>query len=900
MISSKLFRANLVRLLIALTLCVSLSVPPGFCQDTEDSQIFIAGFNAYQQHDFATTIAKMDEVLKKYPDTTLRDMALFWLARAHFKNGHPQDAARIMSQFSKEYPDSPLRGTVEEELLTLAARYDRGEKIPASEPDTKESIALKAQAEQKRIALLKAEQERIGAEKAEKERLAESARLAAQKAEQERGAEAARMAQVKAEQEQIAAEKAEQLRLAAVKAETARIAVEKAKTAEAEHQAVLKAEQERQAAFKAEQERLAKLKTEQERIAAEKVEQARVAEVARLAQVKAEQERIAAEKVELQRLAAVKAESERIASEKAEKARVAEAARLAAAKAEREHQAALKAEQERIAAEKVEKARTAKSLLREKAIDQYKSVIQSYPNTKAAATAATKLRQLGVSIAMQPQAAATTTGSKQLDNEQIFRLEVAQFAALELSLQTVPSAHEPARPITLPFEITNQGNGNDSFDLESGFPAAYASSFAAAATPDQTMSRTPVLAPGETFKGVVRLTIPPSSIDGLRITHPIKAVSHTMGEATQSREIHLTATAPLLRAIVKTDKTSPLPGEKLTYRVVLLNIGSTAAKNVSLRLSFPPQLEPLDHASTTLKQGEQSTLVIDGIQLKTGESRELPISFRLKDDSLAGQELLCRAELIDKQLKTSATFVSNAAIVKPVHGVLVRSLAEKIVIIPGQTVYAPFVVTNSGNIREKFTITREISGAGDTLLFHDQNRDGIRQPSEPIITEIGPLEPKEEASIVMEVKTSRDTADASEGSVRITFSPEGDASRSVSGMSDLIYSRPVLQMTMASGNGRLKPGDVASFDLSITNRGSNLARVVDLRSTWPEQLEFVASEPAKSSLDNGRILWKFKELGAGEKRSIKVSFRVKQGIGVGTNIQVSNILNYEDQLGNRY
>ena len=107
-------------------------------------------------------------------------------------------------------------------------------------------------------------------------------------------------------------------------------------------------------------------------------------------------------------------------------------------------------------------------------------------------------------------------------------------------------------------------------------------------------------------------------------------------------------------------------------------------------------------------------------------------------------------------------------------------------------------------------------------------------------------------------------------------------------------------MVMAGSDGRLKPGDVASFDLTITNNGSNLSRVVELQSAWPEQLELVAADPATSAVTNGTVIWRFKEMGAGEKRNIKVSFRVKPGTGVGTAIRVKNILTYEDQLGNRY
>ena len=185
-------------------------------------------------------------------------------------------------------------------------------------------------------------------------------------------------------------------------------------------------------------------------------------------------------------------------------------------------------------------------------------------------------------------------------------------------------------------------------------------------------------------------------------------------------------------------------------------------------------------------------------------------------------------------------------------------------------------------------------------IFHDLNRDGIRQANEPAISEIGPLAAKEEASVVIEMQTLRNVADGSEESVQISFSSEADSLRSFAGITRLIYSRPVLQMVMSGRDGKLKPGEVASFDLTITNRGSNIARIVELISAWPEQLELVAADPVTSSVNNGTIVWKFKELGAGEKRNIKVSFRVKLGTGMGTNIQVKNILTYEDQIGNRY
>ena len=872
MILLKLCRNVLSRFLVILVIISSLAVPPAYCQETEDSQVFIAGFNAYQQKNYALSIEKMNEVLQKYPDTPLRDMALFWLSRSYYKAGNQQEAARYLSQLSKEYPDNPLKNTVEDELLSLTARYEKGEKLPGGPVSLKQPDLLAAQkvsAEKERIAAAKAEEARLVAAAA----TAESARMAALKRAEKKGAadkEALRLATLKAEQERLANEAA---------AETARINAQKA---DAARLAQSQTEQQRVAQAEAELTRVNTIKAENERkVSVENAERARVATV------KAEEAKKAAIAAETVRLAAIKAEEARKVAEHA-----------AVNEAESRRFASRKAEEARLAQQKIaeENAKIAKLAYREKAIAQYKVIINKYPVSTAATTAAAKLRELGVAVALPPQIVEAPLP----ENAQVLRLEVAQFAGFEFNLLAHPDTFAVGRQIAVPFEVINRGNGKDSFYLESAFPANFKAHFVSAAAPGVAISQTPDLAPGETFKGAIDLVIPPGSIDGLRITHPVKAASRLMAEASQSREIRLVASAPLLRAILRTEKVRPLPGDKVLYRIAILNVGSTVAEDVTFRVNFPPQLEPVDYATTGFRQEMKSALVLDRLQVKSGESREFSVVFQLKDDSLAGQELTTRAELMNNQLKTSAAFVSNSASVEAQRGVSVRSGSDRIVAIPGQTLTVPFVVTNTGNVREKFRITSIVAGAKEVIIFNDVNRDGIRQASEPAITEIGPLAPREEASVVVEIKTPKSAVDNSQGSVQVSFASEGDAARSASGSTLLNYSRPVLKMVMAGRDGLLKPGDVGSFDLTLTNAGSNLARVVELQSAWPQQLELVAAEPTTSAVSAGTIVWRFKEMGAGEKRSIKVSFRVKPGTGVGTAIQVKNILTYEDQLGNRY
>jgi len=447
----------------------------------------------------------------------------------------------------------------------------------------------------------------------------------------------------------------------------------------------------------------------------------------------------------------------------------------------------------------------------------------------------------------------------------------------------------------------NRGNGADSFTFDSGFPAEFKAQFAAASNPAAPLGGTPRLEQGERFKGVATFTIPAGTIDGQKITHPIRANSQVTPEVSQSRQISLVASAPLLRAVVKGEKGLVLPGEKVAYRVALLNIGTSAARSVTMRLNYPPQYEPVDFATAGFRKEVNGVLVHDPLSINSGESREFNVTFQLKDEAIAKQELFLRCDTVNNELETRDSFISTAALVQGVSGVAVRTTAGKVVVIPGQTVMIPMIVTNTGNMTESIAFRLELpANLRATTVFLDMNRDGLRQVNEPAITRTPPLAPKEEAYLLMEVGTHTSMTDGSEARLRLIMEPDSDRNKQAVLNARLVFARPVVEMVMSGKGGKLKPGDVASFELDGINRGSLLARVVEMRSALPKNLELVASEPPVSAGQDGDYLWRFAELGAGEKKSVRVTFRVKHGIAVGTSIQVKNTITYEDPLGNRY
>jgi hypothetical protein len=220
-------------------------------------------------------------------------------------------------------------------------------------------------------------------------------------------------------------------------------------------------------------------------------------------------------------------------------------------------------------------------------------------------------------------------------------------------------------------------------------------------------------------------------------------------------------------------------------------------------------------------------------------------------------------------------------------------------VLPGQRVIIPLSVVNTGNDRETVYLKPSIPPAVKYAFFRNAG-DGARQTDQPISGSLGPLSPREEASLKLELHAPTDVADNSDAAISIVFSPEGDPSRTAVLSFRLVFSRPVVEVDMKGGSGRLKPGEISHLELIVVNRGSNTAREVDVRSTLPERLEIVGSDPVFSAEQNRERVWLFPELGPGERRKIVLAYKVKSGVAAGTNLRIETLVRYRDQQGNTY
>lgn len=252
------------------------------------------------------------------------------------------------------------------------------------------------------------------------------------------------------------------------------------------------------------------------------------------------------------------------------------------------------------------------------------------------------------------------------------RRELERLAAIKAARDAIrfsiepPAGELPAEvgvAATFPFELLNQGAGIEEFALEGVFPPGLNGSLKAAERAQQKLTKIP-LAPKQGFKGLLTVTLPGDLVDGSRQALIIKAASLTFADLVQSRELQVTAKAPLLRAVAKLQRPTVAPGETLGYRVTVLNVGSVAAKEIDLRISLPSQLKltGVGNDSGCWIENEQLAACRIGA-IANGQLSERSLTVTVRDKS-AGQNLRGTVEVLQTVLQTRESFQGAAFSIK--------------------------------------------------------------------------------------------------------------------------------------------------------------------------------------------------------------------------------------------
>jgi len=236
------------------------------------------------------------------------------------------------------------------------------------------------------------------------------------------------------------------------------------------------------------------------------------------------------------------------------------------------------------------------------------------------------------------------------------------------SIKALITLHNELEPVPvgsggkLPIEISNNGKSDEEFLLTVLAAKEYSAILTRIGKPNEKVDRLQ-LAAGETFDGAVSFRMPAEMIDGHRSVITVKAVSSKFSDIIFQKETVVLSSAPLVRAVAKLANKNVSPGEKLRYRVTLLNAGSLPAKNLTVRIQLPPEIDFQSTPDLSYKQEPDGTLVFKVDQVDTGRLAEINMDVKIRRDSRIGKQLLGQVEIVNGTLQRKDIFAASASMV---------------------------------------------------------------------------------------------------------------------------------------------------------------------------------------------------------------------------------------------
>jgi uncharacterized repeat protein (TIGR01451 family) len=215
---------------------------------------------------------------------------------------------------------------------------------------------------------------------------------------------------------------------------------------------------------------------------------------------------------------------------------------------------------------------------------------------------------------------------------------------------------------SLAVEISNTGTGPEEYFLTLTATKEYNARLFSSHNPDESVKRLQ-LAAGESFRGSIALTMPVNMVDGQRSTIRLAVVSTKFSDITFRKEAIVISSAPLIRSVAGFSSQKVTAGEKLRYKVTILNAGSLAAQDVTVRLMLPSQAIFQGSPDTTFKIASDGSILFGIDQLGSGKRAEINLDVKIHEDSRAGQELRGNIEIINNSLHRKDIFAARTAVI---------------------------------------------------------------------------------------------------------------------------------------------------------------------------------------------------------------------------------------------
>jgi uncharacterized repeat protein (TIGR01451 family) len=490
-----------------------------------------------------------------------------------------------------------------------------------------------------------------------------------------------------------------------------------------------------------------------------------------------------------------------------------------------------------------------------------------------------------------------------------FSITVRQVPDLQLSLRRAALAAQPGQAIQLPLVITNAGNKEDQFRIETDLPAEYQPTFSQSGNDTGLpIFVTPSMQRGSSIEVMLNARVPESAPDNQQQRFLVRAASQADATVTRVSDASLTVVAAALAASSNALQEGVQPGDTFTQRISVRNQGSAAARSTRADFVFNPDFELVNATPAPISYDRPSRTAIWALgDLDSRDNREITVTLRAVSEALAGtNKPVGRGTMRTQSLFIPSNFDGPTISVGRVSAARVDAVSKGLTATPGDTMYIPFIVRNPSNYPESFEMRIVAPGAPQANVYADVNGDGRFQDGEPVVTQTTALDPRGgQYPVLLRVDIPRTTADRTQFAYNLVTRALSSTGRIASEDSTVLtVATPRVRVRAELPNSEVKPGDTLFYRLVLVNDGGGLAKGLSVTEYLPDALEFISSSPELSLQDmpsGGRgFVWRVAELAPGDTQVLQVTVRLRQNLAADAVITPRHTLTYQDSNQNPY
>ncbi len=490
-----------------------------------------------------------------------------------------------------------------------------------------------------------------------------------------------------------------------------------------------------------------------------------------------------------------------------------------------------------------------------------------------------------------------------------FVLTVKQVPNLNLALRNATLAASPGQAVQMPLTVTNSGNKEDQFRLETDLPAEFQPTFSLASGGQDTglpILVTPQLARGQNLEVLLNIRIPETAGDGQQRAFIVRAASQSDYQIQRVSNAAITVVAAALAGSSGVTRESVQPGETFTQTISVRNTGSAPARSSRTDFVFSTDFELVSASPLPLYYDNPSRTAIWSLgDLDSRASREITVTLRAVPNALAANGPIGRGMLRTASLPTASNYDGPSIAIGRVPRARIDPVSPGLTVTPGDVIFIPFVVRNPGNYAESYGLRITAPGAPSGTLFADTNGDGQHQDGEPSVTQTTQIDPRGgQFPLLMRVEIPRSTADRQQYAYNVVATAVSTNRAASEAGTVLTVAAPRVRVRTEQVADTTAPGDMIFYRLVLINEGGGLAKNIVVSEIFPDALQFVSSNPTLNTQDapgdSRRITWRVPELAPNDTSVLLITVRLRPDLAADRTLTTSHTWVYQDTNGNTY